>query len=105
MVGVLAFLVLAVGLSYSLTQTSAFIVLGGFVGAIILGASFMSPMFGVALLVMSMLLSPEFGSSGGGGSGTDSSRSVVVRLDEVLFAILSYPSIFISQFRPINGSI
>ena len=89
MVGVLAFLVLAVGLSYSLTQTSAFIVLGGFVGAIILGASFMSPMFGVALLVMSMLLSPEFGSSSGGGSGTDSSRSVVVRLDDVLLAILS----------------
>lgn len=88
-VGVLGFLIFAVGISYSLTQTSAFIVLGGFVGAVVLGASFMSPMFGVALLVMSMLLSPEFGSGGGGGGGTDASRAVVVRLDDVLLAILS----------------
>ncbi|MBI3127183.1 MAG: O-antigen ligase family protein [Candidatus Tectomicrobia bacterium] len=88
-VAVLGFLILSLGLSYSLTQTSAFVVLGGFVGAIILGASFMSPMFGVALLIMSMLLSPEFGAGGGGGGGTDAGRSVVVRMDDVLLAILS----------------
>jgi len=86
---VVGILGLSLLLAFSLTQTSAFLVLGGMLGVILLGASFLSPPFGVAILVMSMLLSPQFGAGGLGGAGVETGRAVVIRLDDVLNVILS----------------
>ena len=82
-------LVICLLLAFSLSQTSSFYVLGGLIGFLVLFASFFSPEFGVALLIVSMLLSPEFGAGGGGAGGSvETSRSVVVRIDDVLLIIL-----------------
>jgi len=87
---ILGFLILAFLLSFSLTKTSSLLVLGGFLAFLILGASFLKPEFGVTILIMSMLLSPEIGLGGaGGGSSVEGSRSVVIRLDDILLVILS----------------
>ncbi|MEK6709276.1 MAG: O-antigen ligase family protein [Nitrospinota bacterium] len=85
--GVVGLSLLSLGVAYSLSKTSAFLVVGGLAGFAVLCASFMSPKFGVALLIMSMLLSPEFG--GGGGGGGDTGRAIVIRMDDVLLVILS----------------
>ncbi|MDA1000283.1 MAG: O-antigen ligase family protein [bacterium] len=77
-------------IAFALTKTSAFMVIAGLIGTILLAVSFFSPEFGVALLIMSMLLSPEIGAgAAGGGTSVEPSRSVVVRLDDILLVILS----------------
>ena len=86
---VVIFFAIAILLAATLAKTSAFFVLGGVVAILLLMGSFLSPEFGVAILIMSMLLSPEFG-AGAAGAGTtvETSRSVVIRLDDILLIIL-----------------
>lgn len=82
-------LVISLLLAFSLSQTSSFYVLGGLIGFLVLLASFFSPEFGVALLIISMLLSPEFGAGGAGSGGSvETSRSIVIRIDDILLIIL-----------------
>ena len=77
-------------LAFMLSNSSSFYVLGGLIGFLTLAACFLSPEFGVAILIMSMLLSPEFGAgAAGAGDSVESGRSIVVRLDDVLLIILS----------------
>lgn len=87
---VLGTIVIGTAVAFALTKTSAFIVVAGLIGAILLLTSFFSPEFGVALLIISMLLSPEIGAgAAGAGTSVETSRSVVVRLDDILLIILS----------------
>ncbi|MEE9255791.1 MAG: hypothetical protein V3V56_01325, partial [bacterium] len=77
-------------LAFMLSNSSSFYVLGGLIGFLTLVACFLSPEFGVAILIMSMLLSPEFGAgAAGSGDSVEAGRSVVVRLDDILLIILS----------------
>ncbi len=76
-------------LAFSLVNTSSFLVLGGLIGFIFMVACFLSPELGVAVLIMSMLLSPEIGIGGGDGSSVEGSRSIVIRIDDILLIILS----------------
>ena len=86
-IGILAVCLL---LAFSLSHTSSFYVLGGLIGFLVLAISFFSPEFGVSLLIASMLLSPEFGAgAAGSGGNVEGSRSVVIRLDDILLVILS----------------
>ncbi len=84
-----AILAVSVLLAFSLVKASSFLVLGALVGVLFLVACFMSPELGVAVLIMSMLLSPEIGVGGGGGSTVEGGRSIVIRIDDMLLIILS----------------
>ena len=60
-------------------------------GIVVFIACFVSTQFGLYLLIFSMLLSPEFGAGGlGGSSETSASRGVTVRLEDLLLLILGF---------------
>lgn len=84
-----AVLTLSILLAYLLSKTPSLLILGGLLGFIFLVACFLSPELGVSVLIVSMLLSPEIVVGGGGGLSVEGSRSVVIRLDDLLLFILS----------------
>ncbi len=84
-----AILAVSLLLAFSLVQVSSFLVVGALIGVIFLVACFLSPELGVAVLIMSMLLSPEIGLGGGGGTSVEGGRSIVIRIDDILLIILS----------------
>ena len=63
-------------------------VFAGVAGLIVLGAAFLSPQTGLYLLIISMLLSPEFGGGGAEGASQDAVRGFVLRLDDVLLLLI-----------------
>ena len=69
-----------------------FMVSAAIVAAIIVFiACFVSTEIGLYILILSMLLSPEFGAGGlGGGSSTTASRGVTVRAEDLLLLILGF---------------
>jgi hypothetical protein len=61
------------------------------VGIIVFISTFMSAEAGLYLLIISMLLSPEFGAGGlGDGSDTTSSRGVTLRAEDILLVLLGF---------------
>lgn len=51
--------------------------------------AFINTDFALAVLILSMLLSPEFGVGGGGGGNIEASRSIVIRIDDLLLGLVS----------------
>ncbi|MCB2198467.1 O-antigen ligase family protein [bacterium] len=51
--------------------------------------AFINTDFALSILILSMLLSPEFAIGGGGGGGTDTSRDVVLRFDDLLLGLIT----------------
>jgi O-antigen ligase len=60
------------------------------VGIAVVVFSFLNTNFALIVLILSMLLSPEFGSSSAGGAGQMSHRSVVIRVDDILLALITF---------------
>jgi len=60
------------------------------VGIIVLISTFMSVEAGIYLLIVSMLLSPEFGAGGMGGGDTTASRGVTLRAEDMLLVLLGF---------------
>ena len=69
-------------------QVDPLYVFAGVAGVIVLGAAFLSPQTGLYLLVISILLSPEFGGGGAEGESQDAVRGFVIRLDDVLLLLI-----------------
>ncbi len=60
------------------------------IGIAVVVFSFLNTNFALIVLILSMLLSPEFGSSSAGGTGQMSHRSVVIRFDDILLALITF---------------
>ncbi len=58
-------------------------------GVIVFFFAFFNTDFALVVLLLSMLLSPEFAVGGAGGSGQMSQRNVVIRIDDILLAIIT----------------
>ena len=67
------------------------------VGLIVFIATFLSAEAGLYLLIISMLLSPEFGGGGLDGGDTTASRGVTIRSEDILLGLF--------RPTPLNGPI
>ncbi len=52
--------------------------------------AFLNTDFALAILILSMLLSPEFSIGGAGGMGHVSQREVVIRIDDILLGLIAF---------------
>lgn len=66
----------------------AIYLLGALAGILLFSGAFLSPRFGLIVLIFSMLLSPEFGGGGVSGQGQEAVRGFVVRLDDALLVLI-----------------
>jgi O-antigen ligase len=85
---ILALSLVCLLVSFLVPQVKAVYLFVVLIGLVMLGAAFFSPQIGLALLVISMLLSPEFGGGGLGGGGQESVRGFVVRVDDILLLLI-----------------
>src|SRR3989339_528197 len=82
--------VIIIGTSFAMSQVISSdprIAIYILAGIIIFIFAFMSTDFALAMLLLSMLLSPEFGS--GGGDEFAEKRQVVVRIDDILLGVIT----------------
>ena len=112
----LGFIVLfTLGLAMLMVRVPLAMSSGIVVALIVFILCFVSTEIGLYLLVFSMLLSPEFGAGGlGGSSGTTASRGVTIRSEDMLLVLLAFgwlahmavhKELALVRKTPLNGAI